>query len=175
MEVFDLYDKNRNLTGRTKQRGSVFDKDEFHLVVHVCLFNSKNELLIQKRQPWKKGWPNLWDLTVGGCALSGETSQEAAARETLEEIGYSLDLSNERPHFTINFEYGFDDYYLIERDIALEDLTLQNEEVQAVKWASKDEVLQLVREDQFINYWFIEHLFEIRKYRGSMPTPLKLD
>lgn|GEM_PF-640398 len=32
------------------------------------------------------------------------------------EIGYKIDLSNERPFFTINFEVGFDDYYFIEDD-----------------------------------------------------------
>jgi len=167
MELWDIYDKNRNLTGKTMKRGDKFGKDEFHLVVHVCIFNSKNEMLIQKRQPWKEGWPNMWDLTVGGSALSGETSVQAAERETLEEIGYRIDLSGERPFFTINFEKGFDDYYLVEREIDIEDLTLQYEEVQAVKWANKEEILQLVKEGKFINYWFAEVLFDMRKYRGG--------
>lgn len=151
-------------------RGSEFGNGDFHLVVHVCIFNSKNEMLIQQRQPWKSGWPNMWDLTVGGSALAGETSTDAAERETLEEIGYKVDLSNERPFFTINFEYGFDDYYIIERDIDIKDLKLQYEEVKSIKWATKDEVLQLVADGKFIDYWFIENLFDIRKHRGSMRT-----
>ena len=113
MELWDVYDKNRNLTGRTIERGSGFGKDDYHLVIHVCIFNSKNEMLIQKRQPWKKGWPNMWDITVGGSALSGETSGKAARRETFEKIGYKIDFSNERLFFTINFDNGFDDYYLL--------------------------------------------------------------
>lgn len=167
MELWDVYDKNRNLTGRTMERDSTFREGEYHLVIHVCIFNSKNEMLIQQRQPWKKGWPNMWDITVGGSALSGETSIEAAERETFEEIGYKLDLSNERPFFTINFEVGFDDYYLIEREIDIEALVLQYEEVQKVKWASKDEIMQLVKEGNFINYWFTELLFDMRKQRGG--------
>lgn len=151
-------------------RGSEFGNGDFHLVVHVCIFNSKNEMLIQQRQPWKSGWPNMWDLTVGGSALAGETSTDVAERETLEEIGYKVDLSNERPFFTINFEYGFDDYYIIERDIDIKDLKLQYEEVKSIKWATKDEVLQLVADGKFIDYWFIENLFDIRKHRGSMRT-----
>jgi len=124
-------------------------------------------MLIQQRQPWKEGWSNMWDVTVGGSALSGETSIEAAERETVEEIGYKIDLSSERPFFTINFEVGFDYYYLVERSIDITDLILQHEEVQAVKWATKNEVLQLVREGKFIDYWFTELLFDMRKYRGS--------
>jgi len=167
MELWDVYDKNRNLTGRKIERGSDFRKDDFHLVIHVCIFNSKNEMLIQQRQPWKEGWSNMWDITVGGSALSGETSKEAAERETFEEIGYKIDLSNERPFFTINFEVGFDDYYLVEQEIDIKDLTLQFEEVQKVKWASKDEILQLVKEGKFIDYWFTELFFDMRKYRGG--------
>ena len=167
MELWDVYDKNRNLTGRTMERGSEFGKGDFHLVIHVCIFNSKNEMLIQQRQPWKKGWPNMWDITVGGCAVSGETSIEAAEREMFEEIGYEIDLSDERPFFTINFEVGFDDYYLVEREIEIKDLTLQYEEVQSVKWAIKDEILQLVKEGKFIDYWFIEYLFDMRKHRSG--------
>ncbi len=166
-ELWDIYDKNRTLTGRTMERGSQFAKGDYHLVIHVCIFNSKNELLIQKRQPWKKGWPNMWDITVGGSALAGETSAEAAERETFEEIGYKIDLSAERPFFTVNLKRGFDDYYLVERDIDINGLCLQYEEVQCVKWAGKDEIMQLIKEGQFIGYWFMEQFFDIRKHRAG--------
>ncbi|MCL1631975.1 NUDIX domain-containing protein [Sporolactobacillus sp. CPB3-1] len=149
------------------ERGSKFDKGDYHLVVHVCIFNSKNEMLIQQRQPWKKGWPNMWDVSVGGSALSGETSKKAAERETFEEIGYKIDLSNERPFFTINFDEGFDDYYLVKREIDIKDLKLQDEEVQSVKWANKNEILQQVDEGNFIDYWFIALLFDMRHHRGA--------
>lgn len=172
MEQFDIYDKNRILTGNTVVRGTKLNKDELHLVVHICIFNSKNQLLIQQRQSLKESWPDMWDITAGGCAVSGETSSQAAERETLEEIGYKIDLSTERPYFTINFERGFDDYYLLEREIDIDSLSLQHEEVQRVKWASKEEILQMVQENLFLNYWFIEHIFDMRKYRGALRPQL---
>ncbi|MCI8718641.1 MAG: NUDIX domain-containing protein [Lachnospiraceae bacterium] len=85
-ELWDLYDKNRIPTGKTHKRGEPMKEEDYHMVVHVCIFNSKNELLIQQRQPFKEGWPNMWDLTVGGSATSGDTSQSAAEREVFEEI-----------------------------------------------------------------------------------------
>lgn len=166
MELWDIYDKNRNLTGRTMERGGEFAKGDFHLIVHLCIFNSKNELLIQQRQAWKEQWPNMWAITVSGSAQAGESSTQAIERETFEEIGYKIDLSKERPFFTINSEHGFHDYYIVEREIDIKDLNLQHEEVQAVKWASKDEVLKLLEEGNFLKYWFIEPLFDIRKHRG---------
>lgn len=166
MEVWDIYNADRTVTGRTIERGKDMNKGDYHLTIHVCIFNTVGKMLIQQRQPWKD-WPEMWDVTVGGSALSGETSIQAAQRETLEEIGYKLDLSDERPYFTINFERGFDDFYLIERDIDISSLTLQKEEVKAVKWASKEEVMQMIQQGKFIDYYFAEILFEMRKLRGS--------
>lgn len=73
MELWDVYDINRNKTNKTMVRGESFAKGNYHLVVHVCVFNSKGEMLIQQRQPFKEGWPNMWDITVGGSATKGDT------------------------------------------------------------------------------------------------------
>jgi NADH pyrophosphatase NudC (nudix superfamily) len=58
----------------------------------------------------------------------------------------------------------------MEREIDIKDLTLQYEEVQAVKWASKDEILKLIKGGKFIDYYFTELLFEMRKQRGGHRT-----
>ncbi len=163
-EIWDLYDENRAPAGRTHRRGDVMAKGEYHLVIHVCIFNSKNQLLIQQRQPFKSGWPDMWDVTVGGSALSGEDSRMAAERETFEEIGLKIDLSGIRPFFTINFPQGFDDYYIIEQEVDISELKLQEEEVQNVKWADKEEVLRMESEGTMIPYWFLDKLFEIRQF-----------
>ena len=109
-------------------------------------------MLIQKRQPFKKGWSGLWDITVGGSATAGENSQEAIMRELSEEIGLSLDLSHVRPHLSVQFDFGFDDVYLIQKDVDITTLTLEYEEVEAVKWASLDEILSMMDEGTFIPY-----------------------
>lgn len=167
MELWDIYDINRNKTGRTMERGPVPEGD-YHLVVHVCIFNSKGEMLIQQRQYYKEGWPNLWDISVGGSAVQGDSSQSAAEREVKEELGIKLDLSNIRPHFTINFDRGFDDVYLIEKEVNIGDLVLQEEEVQAAKWATKEEILEKIEKQEFIPYYpsLIELLFDTRKKYG---------
>ena len=117
MEKFDLYDDNRQLIGKVLNRGESCGKGENRVVIHVCVFNSKNELLIQQRASTKKTWPSLWDISLGGCTISGETSKESAHRELLEELGIDYDFTDNKPYLTINFENGFDDYYFIEKDI----------------------------------------------------------
>ncbi|HCX48067.1 MAG TPA: NUDIX hydrolase [Bacillus sp. (in: Bacteria)] len=169
MEIWDVYNRDRILTGKTMVRGSRFEKDAYHLVVHVCFFNSDDHMLIQQRQPFKTGWSNMWDLTVGGSALAGDTSKEAAEREVFEEIGYRINLEHVRPSLTINFEYGFDDFYLIVEDLDINRLVLQPEEVQKVRWATKGEILSLIDKKEFIPYHksLIDVLFDMRKNMGT--------
>lgn len=66
MEQWDIYDVNRKKTGKTINRGKSLKADEYHLAVHVCIFNSKGELLIQQRQPFKEDWSGMWDITAAG-------------------------------------------------------------------------------------------------------------
>ena len=104
----------------------------------------------------------MWDLTAAGSALQGENSAQAAERELWEELGIQLDLSDVRPKFTVNFPEGFDDYYVIEQDVDIFTLRLQEEEVQAVRWASKEEVLEMQERGVMIPYWFLDKLFDIK-------------
>ncbi|WP_455822807.1 NUDIX hydrolase [Clostridium butyricum] len=169
MEIWDLYTKDRIKTDKTMIRGEKIIKDFFRVVVHVCIFNSQDEMLIQQRQPFKSGWPNMWDITVGGSAISGDTSQSAAEREVYEEIGYKISLDGIRPSLTINFDEGFDDMYLIKQDIDISKLSLQYEEVKKVKWASKKEILYMIDEEIFIPYYksLIDLLFFMRYSKSS--------
>ena len=103
-------------------------------------------------------------FTVGGSALSGETSRQAMHRELCEELGIDIDFSDIRPRLTANFEDGFDDYYIIVKDIALSSLRFQAEEVVDARWATLDEVMSMIDSGEFIPYMksFIAFLFEMR-------------
>lgn len=152
MERWDLFDLDRQRTQEIAVRGEKLPAGRYHMVVHVCVFNRRGEMLIQQRQPFKQGYPNLWDVTVGGSAVAGDTSVRAAEREVSEELGLPLDLTGRQPALTIPFDEGFDDWYLADADPDLSSLTLQYEEVQAVRWASMDEILRMIDSGEFIPY-----------------------
>lgn len=153
MEYFDIYDKNRRLTGKRFKRGedACLQSGEYHLVVDVILVNSEGEFLIQKRSADKKYCPNIWGLT-GGAVSAGETSLQAIIRETKEEIG--LDLKAE--DLTLFYQsYGEDMAVLVDvwtacKDVDTSDLTMQKEEVCALKWVNADELKNLFAEKQFM-------------------------
>ena len=168
MEFWDVYDAFRNKTGRTMERGPVPEGD-YHLVVCICVFNSEGKLLIQQRQPFKIGWPNMWDISAAGSALAGESSGQAAERELYEELGIRHSFDGVRPHLTVQFNRGFDDIYLVVKNVDLADLTLQPEEVQNAKWATEEEVIQMMEEGIFIPYHksLIQTYFAMRHGYGT--------
>lgn len=171
MELVDLYDENRLPLGRTAERGAPKAPGEYRMVVHVCVFDRQGQLLIQQRAPEKFIFPNLWDVSIGGGVDAGETSRQGAEREFREELGYPLDLSGLRPSVTVNFDGGFDDFYILTKDLDLEMLTLQKEEVRAVRWASLEEILDMLGRGTFIPYpeGFLRFLFDMRDQFG-FPT-----
>lgn len=173
MELWDAYDIQRHKTGQTLARGEAVPAGAYHLAVHVCLFSAENKMLIQRRQPFKKEWPGLWDLTAGGSALLGETSQAAAQREVEEELGIRLDLEGVRPQLTVTFEEGFDDLYLLEREADLAALRLQPEEVADARWATQEEILLLLEKGEFVPYYpsLIRLLFAMRGQYGGYRRP----
>ncbi len=95
MEIWDLYTRDRTLTGETHQRGLPMPDDRYHLVVHLWIFNCQGEMLIQKRGAHLKSKPGIWSMT-GGSAVKGEHSELAMMREAEEEIGLTFREDTER-------------------------------------------------------------------------------
>lgn len=168
MELWDVYDEDRLPTGRTAVRGGTRPAGDCQLVVHVCLFNARGELLIQQRQHTKRYYPDRWDVSVGGGVIAGETARAAAMRELREELGIDLDLSHTVAAVTLSFDGGFDDYFLVDFDEPLSTLTLQTEEVQAARWATREEIHQMIAYRTFAPYWpsFIDLLFDLHRHHG---------
>ena len=168
MELIDLLDENRTALGRTVERYSKLGPGELRSVVHICIFNSQGQLLIQKRVPGKKLWPGRWDVSAAGGVSAGETSRTSAEREVEEELGIHVDLTGIRPTVTVNFDKGFDDFYIVNRDIDLSELTLQKEEVSAARWVTIQEAQDMVDRGEFVDYpkSFLSFLYDMRNTFG---------
>ena len=152
MESVDVYNGKRERTGRVIGRNDPVESGEWLLVVHVCLFNSKGEMLIQKRQDTKDRYPGCWDVSAGGFVRSDEESIDCVQRELYEEIGLKVDRSALKFILTEPFSYVLDDFYLAFGDYAVEDMRLQAEEVSEAKWAGRQEIMEMLRSGSFVNY-----------------------
>jgi 8-oxo-dGTP diphosphatase len=162
MEIWDILDSNRNLTGKTVVRGNPLKADEYHLVVNVWIRNCNDEYLISKRAQ-NIPFPNLW-ATTGGSAVSGDDSLTTALKETYEEIGILLDpikgriihqsKRNKKDHS------DFLDVWLFNQDFNIKSTKLQIEEVSDVKWANKIEIYDLLKNDEFFKeYDYLDSVF----------------
>ncbi len=74
-----------------------------------------------------------------------------------------------RPLYTFNFKDGFDDMFVVERDVSLEQIKFVDGEVQAVKWAGQKEILKLIKKKKFIQYYpsVINLIFDTYKSRNA--------
>ena len=162
-EIWDIYDSNRNLTRRTHYRGDPMGKDDFHLVVHVWIVNSKGEFLISKRTP-NKILPNMWECT-GGAAVSGDDSLATALKETREELGITLVPKNGQL-FKSYKRYLFDtnqfaDVWLFRQDVDISSVVLNPEETCDAMWADKVMINQMVNDGSFIGREIVSYLDEL--------------
>ncbi len=89
MELWDLYNERRELTGRDHIRGEEVPQGFYHLVVHIWIHNSNGQYLISQRSADRPTCPLMWEC-VGGSVLKGEDSLTGALRETQEEVGLIL-------------------------------------------------------------------------------------
>jgi 8-oxo-dGTP pyrophosphatase MutT (NUDIX family) len=102
----------------------------------------------------------LWAIT-GGAAIAGDDSYSACLREVKEEIGIQADMEKAKVVFTLNREVSICDVWLIQQDFRIEECILQEEEVSEVKWASPQEIKNMVEQGIFHNYQYLYDLFSI--------------
>lgn len=164
MEKRDLYDINRNLTGETIYKGDSIPDGKFILVVLSFIQNSKGEFLIQKRSVQKHSKYG----STGGHAKTGETSIQAMMTEINEEIGLNINEDE------LNLVYSgrddidkvFFDLYYIKKDFSTDSLTLQEEEVESVKWMTIDEIKQLISTNEFLDS-NVDEFYKILDYLNN--------
>lgn len=170
MELWDVYNIDRERTGRQIVRGrDLLGEGEYHMTVHIVIFSTDGKMLIQQRVDDKDTWPSTWDVTAGGAVTAGENSRTGAERELMEELGIYHDFSGARPHFTIHHRVGFGDCYILVKDIDLDTLSLQPTEVKAARYATREEILEMMNNGTFIPYHesFINLLFDLRRGYGA--------
>jgi len=154
MEHFDILDKNGNKTGEVKTRDEAHEKGLWHKAVHAWIINDQNQLLIQKRASVKESHPNMWDISAAGHIAGGDDSITTCIREAKEELGIDFQESDFEYITSIKsesiqnngtyFNNEHQDVYLIRRNLDVEKLVLQKEEVAEVKFIDIQELKDIL-------------------------------
>lgn len=166
MEVWDLYTKYREKTGKEHIRGEKIPEGCYHLAVHVWIRNNKGEYLISQRSADRPTFPLMWEC-VGGSVIKGESSIEGAIREVKEEVG--LDLEQEAGKLLFSKIRGTDVRYECKAYNDIMDVWLFNysgevqleaattSEVADCKWMTVSEIRKLYEEKKLVptlDYFF---------------------
>ena len=166
MEYWDIYDKDKKVTGRTMKRNDwTMKPGEFHLTVLGVLQNEEGKYLITQRVMTKSWAPGWWEVSGGGVR-AGESSEEAVRREVLEETGIDVAGAEGGLQFTYSRENPdegdnyFVDIYKYRLDFSKEDVKVQEEEVLDCKLATLDEIKELAAQGIFLHYDSIKKVFE---------------
>lgn len=146
VELWDVYDADRNKLDKTHERGVPMPEGEYHLVAEILTLNRAGKMLVTQRHP-DKPLGNLWEWT-GGSVVAGEGSLIGALRELEEEVG--ITVSEEELHLTGTI-YRHDcivDTYITRVDMPIDALRLQKEEVVDAKWVTVEEFEAMERQGE---------------------------
>ena len=164
METLALYDREGHLLDQVLARDHglpTVPDGVYWRVCEVWIVNSKGELLIQRRALTKPNWPGAWCESAGGAIRAGETPEEGCIRETMEEIGVTLDFEHGGHAFVYTGKTAHHDVWVFRMDVPLESLTLQPEEVIDAKYASPDEIRQLERNGEFVRHPYLDQMLNV--------------
>jgi isopentenyl-diphosphate Delta-isomerase len=178
-EMIDVLDGSGKPTGKKMLLSEAHREGVFHRTSHVWIYNSKGEVLLQKRAAGRLSFPGLWDISTAGHVSAGQTYEEAAIREAFEEIGIKVEawelmkaelrkLIQDGPRADFH-NREFIQVYLLKRDLDIGALKLQKEEVECVKFVSLDVFESEVRDPLKIKQYtplkdyFLDVISKIRK------------
>lgn len=88
-EIFPIVDEKGNVIGKATRKECHSGSRLLHPVVHLHVLNANGDIYLQKRSIHKFIQPGKWDTAVGGHMDYGETVEQALARETREELGFT--------------------------------------------------------------------------------------
>lgn len=167
MEELILVDEEDCEIGFCEKVACHVDLGKLHRAFSVFIFNSKGELLIQKRAEGKMLWPGFWSNSCCSHPRRGEEIENAASRRIVEELGIACGL-----RYVYKFRYmaQFEDEGS-EREICSvfvgkcdDDVVVDSEEISDFCWIGVNELFR----DVFSNpekytSWFLKELEELKK------------
>ena len=155
MEMLDIFDINGNYLGeRSRDFCHKDNPGVYHKAVLVWFKNSDGEILVTKRGMNKKQYPGKWEMAAAGHVDAGEEPIQTCLREVKEELGIEL-KEEEVDYLTewlIQEEWELAQIYLVKKDIPLENITIQKEEIDEVKWMKYNDFVNLLFSSLFCEY-----------------------
>ena len=170
MERWDLYDEAGLRTGETweRARAGEIPRGRYHVVCDVLVRRRDGDFLLTRRDPGKEMYPGCWEASAGGSALCGETPEEAARRETLEETGLRVEeltlISVTRRPETKSFLYAYLGWVSCDPS----EVRLQEGETVDYRWMDPGSFLLFVRQEPVLMIQYERYRPYLEQLRESL-------
>lgn len=181
MEYFDILNEDGSITSQKSSRRDVHLHGYFHSGIMVFIIDENFNVLIQKRVNTKDSNPGKWDVSCAGHVQSGEEYLFAAKRELFEELGLNIDIEqltfigktrisySAIFHNEVFYENELDKIFIYKTTSSTQ-LTLQPEEVAAVRWITVAELINLfIKNTTCIFESALESFLEYYNGKPSVP------
>lgn len=178
-EYIDILTDDGKKTGEICLKSEAHKKGIFHASAHIWIFDTNKNVLIQKRAKNKDTFPNFWDISVAGHISAGEEPIISALREVEEEVGLIVSedqlsfigtAKSRIKHHSNLIDNELHYIYICEVDFDIKNSKIQIEEVSAIKSIPLEELIQKIKEPDFVprtdNYY--PSVFEkIKNYNSN--------
>ena len=145
-EKIAIVDENDEVIG-SKPRSKVGENDIYR-VAALWINNSKNQILLARRHHTKKNHPNKWGPAVAGTVGERESYEDNIIKESEEELGLINISPKIGPKDRVKGEFNhFTQWFILTIDKEINEFTIQKEEVEEIKWFSKEELIKELEEN----------------------------
>ena len=148
MEYLQVFDDKKNILDEKISRDEKYDLPDgkYFMIVLLFIENDDGSFLLQKTSPAR----HSCIATTGGHVTFGDSALKTVIKECKEELG--IDISQDDVSYvdTLKYkEYCYLETYYTKKNIDINSLTLQEEEVESVNWYTKDEINNFINNNEF--------------------------
>ena len=146
MEYLQVFDENKKMLNEKIERDlkKTLTGNKFFMVILLFIENSEGKFLLQKTSEAR----NSEIATTGGHVTFGDDGFKTTLKEAKEELGLTLEPSELKYVDTYTYKCAYTEIYYVKKDINIDDIKLQEEEVESVNWYTIDEINKLILEDK---------------------------
>ena len=146
MELLQLFDENKNMLNESIERDKKKEVPQGKYFMIILLFiENNNKFLIQKTSANRE---SIY-ATTGGHVTFGDDALKTVIKEAQEELGLEVKKEDLKEIETLKQKYGYMTIYYYNKNVDIDKLKIQEEEVESVHWMSIDEINELINEEKF--------------------------